>query len=150
MGVAQGDPVPGRRALQTVLRLIGAVAAVEGARGVLQGTGQVVGGGSAPANVDSEFRFYASWYCVLGVLLLGAARRPEAATVAVRATGTGFLMAACGRVLSMRSRGLPHPSQRLLMAAELAIPAVIVPWQTSVARRVGKEVRGPSLRADPR
>jgi hypothetical protein len=149
MGGDQSDPVPGRRGLQTVLRLIGAVAAVEGARGVLQGTGQVIGGRSAPANVDSEFRFYASWYCVLGVLLLQAARRPEAATVTVRATGTGFLVAACGRVLSMRSRGRPHPSQRLLMAAEFTIPVVIVPWQTSVARRVGKGVRGPSLRAGP-
>jgi len=124
-----------RRGLQTVLRLIGAVAAVEGARGVLQGTDQVIAGGGASANVDSEYRFYSSWYCVLGLVLLRAAGRPEVATTAVRATGTGFLMAACGRLLSMRSRGQPHPTQKVLMGLEFAIPAFIVPWQASVARR---------------
>jgi hypothetical protein len=126
-----------RRGLQTVLRLIGAVAAVEGARGVLQGTDQVIQGGRPSANVDSEYRFYSSWYCVLGLLLLRGARRPEVASTTVRATGAGFLMAACGRLLSMRSRGQPHPTQKLLMGVEFAIPAVIVPWQASVARATG-------------
>ena len=138
----QTDLVLSRRRLQAVLGLIGAVATVEGARGVLQGTSQVVGGRSASANVDSEYRFYASWYCVLGLLLVRAARRPEAATATVRATGTGFLMAACGRVLSMRSRGHPHPTQKLLMFAEFTIPVVIVPWQASLARRARSVARG--------
>src|SRR5256885_9670931 len=35
------------------------------------------------ANVDSEMRFFASWYAVLGVLVLCAARRPESETTIV-------------------------------------------------------------------
>ena len=124
-----------RRGLQSVLGLIGTVAAFEGARGVLRGTDQVLDGGRVSANVDSEYRFYSSWYFVVGVLLLRAARHPESATMMVRATGTGSFVAACGRVLSMRSHGQPHPLQKLLMALEFGIPALIVPWQAAVARK---------------
>jgi hypothetical protein len=126
-----------RRGLQTVLSVMGAVAALEGARGVLRGTDQVLDGGRVSANVDSEYRFYSSWYFVVGVLLLRAARHPESATTMVRAAGTGSFVAACGRVLSMRSQGPPHPLQKVLMAVEFAIPALIVPWQATVARKGG-------------
>ena len=120
------------------------MAVVEGARGVLQGTDQVIAGGRPSANVDSEYRFYSAWYCVLGIVLLRAGRRPEAATTTVRATGAGFLMAACGRVLPMRCRGQPHPTQKILMGLEFGIPAVIVPWQAAVARGTGSS-RGGSV-----
>jgi len=128
-----------RRALQAVLTVIGTVATVEGGRGVLQGASQVVDGGTVSANVDSEYRFYSSWYQVLGVLVLRAARRPESETTIVRACGAGFFVAACGRVLSMRSVGSPHLLQKGLLALEFAIPAVIVPWQAAVARGSGQE-----------
>jgi hypothetical protein len=93
----------------------------------------VVGGGSVSARVDSEYRFYASWYAVFGVLLLRAARQPERETLTVRAGATAFLIAACGRVLSLRELGQPNFLQKVLMALEFAIPAVIVPWQEQVA-----------------
>ena len=124
-----------RSGLQVLLATIGLVAAVEGARGVVHGARQVVRGGPVSANVDSEYRFYSAWYHVLGVLLLGAARRPEAETTVVRAAAGGFLLAAVGRVLSIRAAGPPHPLQKGLMVAEFAIPAVVVPWQAAVAQR---------------
>ena len=124
----------GRRGLVALLTAIGGVAAVEGSRGVLQGARQVVAGGPVSANVDSEYRFYAAWYAVVGVLLLGAARRPEHEGRLVRAGAGGFLLAACGRALSIRAAGPPHRLQRALMAVEFALPAVLVPWQARVAR----------------
>ena len=86
------------------------------------------------ANVDSEFRFHASWYALVGMLVLVAARRPEAETRIIRACGAGFFVAACSRVLSWATVGKPHPWFRFLMAVEFAIPALIVPWQSEVAR----------------
>ena len=123
-----------RRGLQVVLTAIGAVATAAGARGVLTGSAEVMHGGPVTANVDSEYRFYASWYHVLGLLVLRAARRPESETTVVRACAAGFLVAACGRVLSIRALGPPNAFQKLLLGVEIVIPAVLVPWQASVAR----------------
>ncbi len=122
-----------RRTLQALLRIIGTVATLAGLRGVFQGAGEVPGGGLVSANVDSEYRFYASWYPIMGVLLLRAARRPETDTAMIRAGAAGYLLAATARGLSIRSHGLPHRSQRLLMGLELLIPAVLIPWQSKVA-----------------
>ena len=123
-----------RRGLQALLAVIGVVATLAGARGVLKGSAEVLEGGPVSANVDSEYRFYASWYHVLGLLVLRAARRPESEATIVRACAGGFLVAACGRVMSIRSVGQPHALQKVLTGLEFAIPVVIVPWQTRVAR----------------
>ncbi len=123
----------GRTGLVALLTATGSVATFEGARGVLQGTRQVLDGGPVSANVDSEYRFYSAWYAALGILLLGAARHPEREARVVRATAAGFLAAACGRAISARTAGPPHPLQRALMAVEFALPAILVPWQSRVA-----------------
>jgi hypothetical protein len=123
-----------RRALQAALTGIGSVAAVAGLQGVLQGGAGILQGGRISANVDSEFRFHASWYAVLGMLVLTTARRPETETRLIRACGAGFLVAACSRVLSWASVGKPHPWFRILMGLEFAIPAIIIPWQHKIAR----------------
>ncbi len=124
----------GRRGLQVVLSAIGVVATVAGSSAVVQGSANVLRGGEVSANVDSEFRFYASWYAVFGLLLLRAARRPESETVIVRACGSGFLLAGSSRLLSMKASGAPHPLFKVLTAIEFLIPAVIIPWQSRVAR----------------
>ncbi|MBA2624058.1 MAG: DUF4345 domain-containing protein [Acidimicrobiia bacterium] len=124
-----------RRGLQVALATIGSVATGFGAAGVAMGAHGVMGGGRVPANVDSELRFFAAWYTVLGILVLGAARRPESAAATVRACGGGFLLAACGRVLSMRAVGPPSTLFRVLTGVELAVPAVVIPWQGRVRRR---------------
>jgi hypothetical protein len=123
----------GRAGLVGLLTALGAAATVEGVRGVVQGADQVVGGGPVSANVDSEYRFYSAWFAVFGVLLLGAARRPERETRLVRAAAGGCLLGASGRVLSTRTAGPPHPMQRALMAIEFALAAVLVLWQARVA-----------------
>jgi hypothetical protein len=124
-----------RTTLKAALRGLGAVATVAGASGVLRGSGEVHGAGRVSAPVDSEYRFYAAWYAVFGVLLGRAARAPEQETTIVRAAGIGLLSAAAGRLISIRKLGPPNNGQKLLLALEVVIPAVIVPWQTRVARR---------------
>jgi hypothetical protein len=137
-----------RRGLQTVLTAIGTVATAAGGDGLVRGGASVLGGGRVSANVDSELRFYAAWYAVIGVLVLRAARRPEAETAVVRACGAGFFVAACSRVLSWASVGKPHLWFRILTGLEFAIPVVIVPWQHAVRRQstaVLDEVSPPSV-----
>lgn len=128
---------PGRAGLVGLVTTLGAVATFEGLRGVVQGAAQVVAGGPVSANVDSEYRFYSAWYAVFGVLLLGAARRPEQEARLIRAGAAGFVLAASGRVVSARTAGPPHPLQRALMAVEFVLPAVLVPWQAKVAGATG-------------
>ena len=125
-----------RAGLQAALRAMAVVAMTMGASGVVRGTREVVNGGRVSANVDSEYRFYAAWYHVFGVLLWRAARRPEAETTLARACGAGLFIAACGRALSLRTHGHPHWSQRVLMAIEFVLPAVVLPWQARVSRTV--------------
>jgi hypothetical protein len=99
------------------------------------GASEVLGGGPVSTNIDSEYRFYASWYPVMGILLLRAARDPDRETFVIRACATGYFIAGSARLLSIRAKGLPHPFQQLLMALEFAIPVVVVPWQHRVSTR---------------
>jgi hypothetical protein len=122
----------GRQGLRAALALIGGVATVAGGRGVVRGAAELRRPGPVSAPVDSEYRFYAAWYHVLGLLLLKAARRPEREAALVRACAGGFFLAACGRVLSIRAKGRPHPWQQVLMAVEFAMPAVLLPWHRAV------------------
>ncbi len=123
-----------RRGFQLALAGIGTVATAFGALGVVQGASGVLNGGTVSANVDSEMRFFSSWYAVLGILVLRAARRPESEATIVRACGAGFLLAAGGRILSMRALGPPSTLFKVLMGLEFAVPAVIVPWQAAIRR----------------
>jgi len=125
----------GRTGLRLVLASIGAVAATFGTLGVVNGGGGVVNGGSVSPNVDSEMRFFASWYAVLGILLLRSARQPEAAATIVRACGAGFFLAGCGRLLSTKELGPPSTVFKVLAAIEFAIPAVIIPWHEVIRRQ---------------
>ena len=125
----------GRRALRVALAAMGGVATVAGASGVLRGTAEVLDGGPVSANVDSEYRFYAAWYHVVGLLLFRAARRPEAESTVVRAAAGGLFVAACGRVVSIGRLGRPHRFQLVLLGLEFAIPAVLLPWHWSVVAR---------------
>jgi hypothetical protein len=126
-----------RAGLQAALRAIGVVAVVAGARGMLLGAREA-GDGAAAASVDSEYRFYAAWYHVMGYLLLRAARSPEVEPAVVRACAGGFFAAACARLLSRRSLGPPRRSQTLLTAAELALAAGLPLWRARAAAAVDR------------
>ena len=64
-----------------------------------------------------------------------ALRRIELEAWTVRLVGGAFFVAGCGRILSWMVVGRPHTSQVVLMAIELALPFVIIPWQQVVASK---------------
>ena len=123
------------RGLRTLLAVIGAVATVAGSRGVVRGASEVLDPGAVTADVDSEYRFYASWYVAMGVVALRSLRASQLDPTVARAVSGGFLLAGCSRILSMRSVGTPSRGQRALTAIELAIPAVVLPWERRVRHR---------------
>ena len=127
----------GRRdqdALSLALRMLGAVAALAGARGVLSGAREVAGAKHVPASVDSEYRFYAAWYFVTGIALLQVGSEPAVVRREVRLLRVGLWTAVAGRVLSLRQAGQPSRGQMFLLGAEAALALVLSPWRARVAR----------------
>jgi hypothetical protein len=124
-----------RRGLQAAVVVFGVVAVVFGAVAVVTGAEGVRHGGEVTANVDSEFRFFAAWYLGAGVLLLSIAPRVEKARSVIRGVCGVMLLAACGRLLSLATAGRPDAFFLVLLGIELAVPALLVPWQSAVAWR---------------
>lgn len=125
-----------RLGLQAVLVALGLVAVSFELAGLLGGAATVRDAGSVAPNVDSEFSFFASWYLGAGVVLLVTVRRLEESGTVIRSLCALLLLAAGGRALSIATVGAPHPLYVILMAVEVAIPAVVIPWQTAVTRRI--------------
>jgi hypothetical protein len=127
------------RRLRLLLAATGTVATLAGGSGVLRGLAGVSGRGAdgTDASTDSELRFFAAWYAVGGAAMLRAARQPEPDPATVRLVAGGWLLAAAGRVLSLRAAGRPHPLYLGLTAAEVAIPTALWRWRTTRPRRAG-------------
>ena len=132
-----------RRGLQVTLTILGGVAVILGGVGVLTGGAGVLDGGKVSASVDSEMRFFAAWYVAGGMLMLRSVRRIETDIGVIRITCAAWLIAACGRVLSILVVGSPHPIFLVLMAFEFAIPIVVAPWLAAVTR-TGGDGAGPT------
>jgi len=124
-----------RRALQVVVAILGTVALVFGLQTVLFGAAPILGVGEVPPSVDSELRFHAAWYAGAGALLLWTVPRIESAGLIIRAVGMVVFIAGAARLISLLTVGVPHTLYVALMAIELTIPAVLVPWQAAVAKR---------------
>ena len=116
------------------MTVLGSVATVAGARGVLIGAAETPGKSQVSPNVDSEYRFYAAWYHVVGLFLLRSARRPAIDASTVQLCAGGFGVAALGRLLSIRKVGRPHPSQLALLVMEIAIAAGLPIWHRRTPR----------------
>ena len=123
-----------KRGLQILLAVIGVVMVAAGGQTIILGAAQVLEGGDFSPGVDSEMRFYAAWYPIVGVALLASIQRVESAGLIVRVVGAGFFLAACGRVLSIIQTDTPPTLYVILMVVEFLIPVVIIPWQAAVAR----------------
>jgi hypothetical protein len=125
----------GRRGLQLTLTIVGGVAVAFGALTVITGGALVLDGGKVSPSIDSELRFYAAWYVGAGVIVIRAARRVESEGSTIRAVCAVLLLGGMARLLSIVSVGAPHPVFLVLMALEIVLPALLVPWQAAVARR---------------
>ncbi|HEX2578742.1 MAG TPA: DUF4345 family protein [Aquihabitans sp.] len=132
MGTAARLGVEDPRTFRAAVAAMGSIATVAGTRGLLRGAREVPDPGRVTASVDSEYRFYATWYAIQGAALLAAATRTDVDRSVVRATAAGLGLGAAARALSLRSLGRPHPSQVALLAVEAVLAAILVPWHSAV------------------
>jgi hypothetical protein len=123
-----------RQGLRLILTLLGAVAITFGMLGVLMGGDGVLHGGDVSANIDTEARFFAAWYVGGGLFMLRAARRLDTEGTTIRIICAVWFLAACGRALSIVTKGAPNALFIVLMVVEFAIPLVVLPWHAAVSR----------------
>ena len=107
---------------------------VAGLQTMFFGADPILGIRHPSPSVDSEMRFYATWYAAAGAVLLWTIPRVQSQTVVVRVVGLAFFAAGCMRLLSLIVVGRPHTFALVLMVVEWVVPLVIVPWQAAVAR----------------
>ncbi len=119
-------------ALRAALTLLGVVPIVTGLGSVLFGSGVIPGPNPSPS-VESELRFYAAWWVGGGLVLLWIARRPAERGIALRGLCAVLFLGGLARLLAAAQVGWPRPLFVVLMAIELVLPLVLVPWQARVA-----------------
>jgi hypothetical protein len=133
--MTQGRGDPSRRGLQVLLAILGTVALTLGLLTAIVGTSNIPGGDDVSASVDSEMRFHAVWYAVVGALVLLSIRKMEDSTTLIRAVGAGVFLAGCSRIISIVVVGRPATTYVVLMVIELVLPFVVIPWHAIVAKR---------------
>lgn len=122
-----------RRGLQAALAFLGVLVITLGLLTVTTGAANMPDAGHVSASLDNQVRFFAVWFIASGVLALRAAASPEHATGLVRGLCIALAAGGLARLWSMVTVGAPHPLFVANMAAELLIPAILVPWQSVVA-----------------
>jgi hypothetical protein len=113
--------------------VLGAVACLAGLLTVLTGSGGMPGDSRATANVESELRFYATFWTGFGVLALYAARRPEREGRLLRGLSLFLFLAGVARAFAWLDAGRPDTEFLVLMGLELSLPLFIIWAQARVA-----------------
>ena len=119
-----------RTALQVLLVVLGLVAFVAGLVTVFTGAGSIPGDNLATPNLESELRFYATFWTGFGVLALYAARHPERETLLLRGLSLFLFLAGIARGFAWLASDRPDTQLLVLMGLELTLPVFILWAQT--------------------
>ena len=120
--------------LRGLLYVFGAVAIVAGAWTVVAGSESIPSAGDLNANVESELRFYSTWWIAAGVFLVWLAPRVEERTRELRVFCALLALAATSRVFAVIDTDWPSTGQTILMVVEYALAALLPLWQAQVRR----------------
>ncbi len=97
-------------------------------------------GSPAPASLDNQFRYLSGVYVMVTMGIWYALPAIERRLAIMRIIGGAIMLGAVGRLLSMRSHGLPDdPSMIVGVVLEGVVVPLLLLWQTRVARRYGHE-----------
>lgn len=121
-----------RRGLQVLILLCALVPLVFGALGMALGWARFT---DAPLpDHDNVYRFLSALYFTVGVLFLYVLPRVERETTLIRILAAGVALGAVSRAVSWATVGEPRLLFQLDIVAELLLPAVVVVWQSTLAR----------------
>jgi Domain of unknown function (DUF4345) len=140
---ASTAPSFGRRALRGLFYVGGGVATAAGLHTVVAGARSIAGQELANPAVESELRFYATFYAAYGLFALRVAPRADRDTRGVRAVAGAVFLAGLARAGGWLAAGKPHNTQLALLAIELGAPAPVVAWQARLARGEPSLTGGP-------
>jgi hypothetical protein len=120
-------------ALRAFLYVFAAVAILAGAWTLVLGSDSIPSAGNPNANLESELRFYSTWWIGAGVFLAWLAPRVQDHGRALRAFCALLFLAAVSRVLAVLETDWPSTGQIVLMGVEFALAVILVPWQARAA-----------------
>jgi hypothetical protein len=121
-----------QRVLIIVLAVLGAVAVASGLAGVILGPAFVPGGASAPASVDSEYRFTNVFWLAAGVALWWSLFRPRERKSVTRVMLALAVAGGLARLISVAVVGWPHPVFIATLALELVVVPLVIWWHAHV------------------
>ena len=97
---------------------------------MVSGAKSLPGVGKDPdITLDSELRYYGGFYMAYGLAALKVAPRGDREPRAVQALAGTLFMSGLARGGGWIANGAPHPLQRVLLAIELATPALVIALQ---------------------
>ena len=122
------------RNLTRTLYALSVIPIVAGLATVILGADSVPSPNDAPANVESELRFYSVWWIGAGLFLAWLAPRVAERTLELRVFCALLFFSGVSRLLAAAATDWPSTGQLFLMGVELALPVVLVAWQARVVR----------------
>ena len=120
--------------LRGFLYFFGAVAIVAGTWTVVAGSESIPAAGDLNANVESELRFYATWWIAAGVFLVWLAPRAGERTSELRVFCGLLALGATARVFAVIDTDWPSTGQTILMVVEYTLAALLPAWQALIRR----------------
>jgi hypothetical protein len=124
-----------RRGLQVFLGLFGATVILVALLHIVLGPAAIPGSIPVNATMDSEDRFYATFFAAYGVALLWCIRDIERKSRFVYSLAATFFVGGLARVVSILAVGPPNAFFLAMMVLELVIPPVMVFMQARVRAR---------------
>ncbi|WP_433273402.1 DUF4345 domain-containing protein [Actinosynnema sp. CS-041913] len=121
------------KALRVVLVLLGLFVVGTGLMDVVVGPSALPGSPTASPTLDSHYRFFATMWLALGVVLLALVPRVETSTTALRGVCAAVFAGGLARIVSLIAVGPPHGLLVFFIGVELVLPPVLVWWQRTVS-----------------
>ena len=122
------------RALRVFLAGVAVLGVVTGAVTVVAGSNVIPGGGEPSASIESELRFFATWWIGAGVFVAWVLRDLERRGRELRAFLALVVLAGIARALAWADAGRPDPLFVVLTVVELVLPPLVAVWHARVTR----------------
>jgi hypothetical protein len=122
--------------LTRTLYVLAVIPIVTGVLTVFLGADSVPAPGDPSPNLESELRFYSTWWIGAGVFLAWLAPRVAERTLELRVFSALLFLSGMSRGLAAVATDWPSTGQLMLMGLELVLPVVFVAWQARVVQEV--------------
>ena len=132
--IASSTPLGGRQLFRRTLVALGVVPMATGLYGVLTGSAGIEDG-AASVNVESELRFLYALWIAYGAAAIYVGLRADGSRAAVTALAAVLFAAGVARGIAWIAEGRPGTVFVVLMILELAIPPILIGWQSRLLPR---------------